>query len=104
MNRLVPTVARYSETSSWAFETFATQTVRVVVGKLGPVVRLSAVELGIVAEAESLESAWCRFLDQVREHPNYEWLMFDLSPTRREEIDRGLDAPEDEDWAEPVDS
>jgi len=80
------------------------QTVRVVLGQLGGLIRMSATEINIVAEGSSPEQAWAKFLQQVRMRNDSAWLSFDVGPTRQEEIAEGLNAPEDEDWSEPVDS
>jgi hypothetical protein len=92
----------YSETSSAWGDWAVAQSVRVVVGKCGGVVRLSAVDIDIVAEGETFEEGWAVFLEEVRRHPDAPCLVFDVGPTRRDEIEGGLDAPEDEDWAKPA--
>ena len=77
--------------------------VRVVVGNWGPRVRLSAPELRILVDGPSFPEAWAEFVSVVRARPDSAWLSFDVGYTRAEEISAGLDAPEDEVWAEPVD-
>jgi hypothetical protein len=78
------------------------QTVRVIVGKLGSLVRMSAHELDMVVEGETRDEAWREFLQAVGKRDDGAWLTFDVGPTRPEEIAEGLNVPEDEDWAEPV--
>lgn len=80
------------------------QTVRVILGQLGGLIRMSAPEIGIVAEGSSPEQAWATFLQQVRRRDDSAWLSFDVGPTRQEEIAEGLNAPEDEGWSERVDA
>jgi hypothetical protein len=83
------------------------QTIRVILGQLGRLVRMSAPEINIVAEGSSPEQAWAKFLEEInkRFEPDVSaWLIFDVGPTRHEEIAEGLNAPEDEDWSEPVKS
>jgi len=80
------------------------QTIRVILGQLGGLVRMSAPEIGIVAEGSRPEEAWAKFLQEVRKRDDSAWLSFDVGPTRQEEIAEGLNAPEDEDWSEPVES
>lgn len=75
--------------------------VRVILGEFGNVTRLSAPEIGIVAEGADYGAAWTAFLDEARKRDDAAWLTFDVGPTRREEIEKGLDAPEDEEWSEP---
>jgi hypothetical protein len=64
---------------------------------------MSAPDLDIVTEGSSQEEAWVKFLEEIRKRDDSAWLTFDVGPTRREEIAKGLDAPEDEDWSEPTD-
>ncbi|MBW1995723.1 MAG: hypothetical protein JRI77_14960 [Deltaproteobacteria bacterium] len=80
------------------------QTVRVIVGRFGQFVRMSAPELGIVVEGSDQEEAWANFLGEIRKRDDGSWLTFDVGPTRDQEIAQGLNAPEDEDWSEPVGS
>jgi hypothetical protein len=80
------------------------QTVRVIVGKLGQFVRMSAPELDIVVDGATAEEARKYFREEVAKRGHGVWLRFDVGPTRREEIEKGLDAPEDEDWPEPTDN
>jgi hypothetical protein len=78
------------------------QTIRVILAELGPVVRMSAPDLNLVVEGESQGEAWTMFLDEIGKRNDGAWLSFDVGPTRREEIAEGMDAPEDEDWSEPI--
>jgi hypothetical protein len=92
------------EPSGYALPSVGAQTVRVVLGTLGPVARASAPDLDIVVDGSSAEDALRKFLDEIRKRDYGAWLMFDVGPTRPEEIAEGLNAPEDEDWSEPVES
>ena len=76
------------------------QAIRVFLGNFGGAVRMSAPQLDIVVEASSKEEVWPKFLSEIRKRDDGAWLTFDVSPTRREEIVEGLNAPEDEDWSE----
>ena len=76
------------------------QTIRVILAKLGLVVRMSAPDLNVVVEGKSQGEAWTMFLDEIGKRDDAAWLTFDVGPTRREEIAEGLDAPENEDWSE----
>jgi hypothetical protein len=79
--------------------------VRVVLAELGPVIRMSAPDLNIVTEGSSREQVWVKFLEEITKHfdpGDSAWFVFDVGPTRPEEIAEGLNAPEDEDWSEPV--
>jgi hypothetical protein len=78
------------------------KTVRVITGKLGPLVRISAPEFDIIAEGLNQKEAWETFLNKIRNRDDCAWLAFDVGPTRCEEIEEGLNAPEDEDWSEPI--
>jgi hypothetical protein len=80
-------------------------TVRVILGELGDIVRMSAFELNIVTEGSNRLEAWARFLDEIKRRfkpDESAWFRFDVGPTRPEEIAKGLDALEDEDWSEPT--
>ena len=82
------------------------RSVRVILAELGPVARMSAPDLNIVTEGSNREQAWVRFLGEITKQfePNDSaWFIFDVGPTRREEIAEGLNVPEDEDWSEPID-
>ncbi len=76
------------------------QTIRVILGQLGGLVRMSAPEIGITVEGLTAEEAWIRFLEEARKRADSAWLSFDVGPTRQEEIAEGLNAPEDEDWSQ----
>lgn len=80
------------------------QDIRVIVGKLGHAVRMSAPDLDIVVEGAGRVEAWDKFLAKIKKRDDSAWLSFDVGPTRREEIEEGLNAPEDEDWSELADS
>ena len=95
---------RYRESSEYLASWSVVRTVRVVVGRLGSIVRLTANELGIVVDDDTIEKAWRRFVGEVAQRKDAPWLALDVGPTRRHEIDDGLNAPEDEDWSEPVES
>jgi len=77
--------------------------VRVIVGRLGGMYRLSAPDIDTFVDGSSFEEAWLEFLVATSARPDAAWLQFDVGPTRREEIEAALDAPEDEDCNEPVD-
>jgi hypothetical protein len=79
------------------------QTVRVILAELGHFVRMSAPELDIVTEGSNRQRAWAKFLREIRKRDDSAWLLFDVGPTRPEEIEEGLSAPEDEDWSGLVD-
>lgn len=80
------------------------QTVRVILGKFGEVVRLSAPKIDIVVEGQNPDDAWAKFLAEISKREDSASLSFDIGPTRQKEIAEGLNAPEDEDWSEPVES
>jgi len=90
------------EASTYTGDCRVIRFVRVVVGYLGDVVRVSAAELGIVADGHSVESGWDAFLDMVSLRSDASWLAFDVGPTRTHEVDGGLDAEEDEDWSQSI--
>ena len=77
---------------------FDIRQVRVIVGKWGHSVRMSAPDLDIAVEGANFEEAWGNFLEEARSHPDSSWLTFDVGYTRPEEVSEGLDAPEDEQW------
>lgn len=79
------------------------QDIRVIVGQLGHTVRMSAPDLNIVVEGANTIEAWTQFLEEIKKRDDGAWLSFDVGPTRSDEIKEGLNAPEDEDWSEPVD-
>ena len=102
MIRRAPASDPYPEGSWCITECFSIRTVRVVLGRLGSTVRLSAHDLGVVVDGDTIEQAWDHFLRAVGGRDDAAWLMFDVGPTRPEEVDAGIDASEDEDWSEPV--
>ena len=76
------------------------ETVRVILGRIGPFVRLSAPSLDLVVDGKTKEQVWVKFLNEVvKICPDSAWLTFDLGATRPEEIQQGLDIDEDEDWS-----
>jgi len=79
------------------------QKVRVIIGELDDIVQMSAPDLAIVTEGSTREQAWAKFLEEIRKREDNAWLTFDVGPTRPEEIEDGLDAPEDEDWSGLID-
>ncbi len=90
------------ESSSYVGDSFTLHVIRVVVAQLGAIYRISAPELAVFVEADTFRETWCKFLETVRLRDDAAWLLFDVGPTRREEIDAGLESMEDEDWAEPT--
>ena len=100
--RRSPQADLYPETSRCAGECFVARTVRVILGHLGECYRFSAPDLDVVADGDTIQGAWGDFLKVVRVRNDASWLRFDVGPTRPDEIAAGLDAPEDEDWAELV--
>lgn len=94
--------SRLAEASTWAGDWSTVRSVRVVLGKLGASYRLSAPVLNVVQEAPTIEEAWKAFLAAVRLRDDAANLTFDVGPTRPDEIDQGLDAPEFEDWAQDI--
>ena len=98
-------------TSSWSefttvrrFSAVQPRVVRVIIGRLGDSVRLSAPDLDIVVDAVDPHKAWAEFLTTVRDLPlpKRQWISFDVGPTRANEIREGLDAPEDEVWKDSL--
>ncbi|MHC4475688.1 MAG: hypothetical protein ACYTEL_08580 [Planctomycetota bacterium] len=79
-------------------------TVRVIVGRLGSMVRMSAPQLDIVVDGATEQEARKAFLQEASKRQDSAWLRFDVGPTKAEEVSEGLNAPEDEDWPEPDDS
>jgi hypothetical protein len=76
------------------------QTIRVIISELAGIVRMSAPELDIIVEGADQGEVWRKFLEEIQKREDGAWLSFDVGPTRHEEIEQGLDAPEDEDWSE----
>jgi len=77
--------------------------VRVVVGDWGPLVRLSAPDLDLVAEGDGFDEAWREFVQSVALRPDSAWLMFDVSRVRDDEASEALNAQEAELWSHRVD-
>ena len=95
---------RYGLDEIWATGTWIKmRRVRVVLGNLGSMVRLTAPDLDVIVEGASFEETWSQFLNTVGQRGDSAWLWFDVGRTRPDEITAGLDAPEDEVWAEPDD-
>lgn len=103
-DRRAPVGSPYVETSSCVPESVGWTTIRVVLGHLGDAYRFSAASVDIIAEGTTIGQAWDQFLARVRARDDAAWLTFDVGPTRPHEVSAGLDAPEDEDWAEPADA
>ena len=98
-----PHSSLFKESSSFAESVQIKQNIRVFQGNLGSLVRLSAPMIDIVVEGDNFQDAWINFLDEVRKRDDSIWLTFDVGPTREEDIAKGLNAPEFEDWSEPFD-
>jgi hypothetical protein len=81
---------RYQESSGLEGSWVEMRHVRVVFGKLGSFVRLSAPDLGVVAEGDSFEKAWGSFIGVILQRSDSAWLTFDVGPTRSEEVTEGL--------------
>ena len=73
--------------------------VRVIVGQVGPSVRLTALGHNIQVEASSFANAWTEFIRIASHRSDYHWLTFNVGPPREDELRDALDAPEDESWA-----
>lgn len=80
------------------------QSVRVIRGRWGPLVRLSAPHIGVTADGNDFDAAWGEFVRLVSTRPDSPWLTFDVGPLRDDEIAQALDAPEDEAWSNPANS
>lgn len=78
------------------------KTIRVISGMFGKFVRMSAPEIGIIADGSTVEEAWTVFLKEAQKINETDWLAFDIGPTRPEEIADGLNIPENEDWSAPL--
>jgi len=74
--------------------------VRVIIGKLGSTIRMSAPSLNLVVDGTTQQEVWGKFINTVKSRQDSAWLTFDVGPTRAEEIQEGLDVPEDEEWLE----
>ena len=90
----------FEETSSLGGQWIEMQQVRVVLGKWGDLVRLSAPELDMTTDGIDFNEAWDKFLHLVTQLQNSSWLTFDVGPLRDNEISEALNAPEDERWNE----
>jgi hypothetical protein len=90
----------FRETSSLYTNWTSFRHIRVIVGRLGNSVRLSAPALDLTEDGSSFKDAWKSFLDAVSKREDSPWLMFDVGPTNRDEITAGLDADPDEIWAD----
>lgn len=100
-----PSAVRFEEDSAFysAWVGVEMRQVRVILGTWGPLTRLSAPDLDLVAEGPDFPQAWDAFLEKVGTRQDSPWLIFDVGPTRPEEISEGLDVPEDEIWSESLD-
>jgi hypothetical protein len=76
------------------------QAIRVILGRFGGFVKMSAPKINIVVDGLTVDEAWTKFLKEIQTIDEEDWLEFDIGPTRPEEIAEGLNAPEDEDWSE----
>ena len=74
--------------------------VRVIIGKLGSSIRISAPNLDLIVDGLTLQEVWEKFINKVRQRSDSNWLTFDVGPTRAEEIQEGLNVLEDEEWPE----
>jgi len=95
-----PTSSSREFTTVRRFSAVQPRVVRVIIGRLGDSVRLSAPDLDIVVDAADWQKGWAGFITRVRALPNRECFRFDLGRTTAKEIREGLDAPEDEVWKE----
>jgi hypothetical protein len=73
--------------------------VRVIIGFLGPMIRLSAKDLNLMVEGTNFIEAWSSFRELVYKREDSPFLTFDVDRLRPEEISQALDVPEDEDWS-----
>jgi hypothetical protein len=78
------------------------RTVRVILGQFGQTYKMSAPKINIVAEGQSPDEAWAKFLVEINKREDAASLTFDIGSTRRDEITDGLNIPEDEDWSESL--
>ncbi len=74
--------------------------IRVIIGNLGSTIRMSAPSLNITVDGTTQQEVWEKFLNVIKNRDDSAWLTFDVGPTRAEEIQEGLDAPEDEEWSD----
>jgi len=92
--------AELDETSSLGGPWIEMREIRVILGHWGPLVRLSAPDLELIADGKDFDEAWAHFLKLVTSREDSPWLTFDVSPLRDDEISAALNAQEDEDWNE----
>ena len=92
-------IATNAITSTPAISYPTQRKVRVIIGKLGPMIRLSATDLNLMVEGPNFIEAWLSFRDLVDEREDSPFLTFDVGRLRLGEINLALDAPEDEDWS-----
>jgi hypothetical protein len=76
--------------------------IRVILGRLGEIYRMSAPKIGIATEGSNIAEAWKTFFDEINKRKDYANLTFDVGPTRRDEIAEGLNISEDEDWSDTL--
>ena len=76
--------------------------IRVISSCFGNSFRMSAPEIDIMVDGSTPNEAWTEFLKETRKLNETNWLAFDIGPTRPEEINEGLNVPENEDWSEPL--
>ena len=76
--------------------------IRVILGRLGEIYKMSAPKIGIVTEGLNIAEAWKTFFAEISKLKDSAYLTFDVGPTRSDEIAEGLNIPEDEDWSESL--
>lgn len=81
---------------------FNRRPIRVILGRFGQIYKMSAPQKDVVTEGQSPYEAWAKFLVEISKRKDASLLIFDVGPTRRDEIVQGLNAPEDEDWDELI--
>lgn len=74
------------------------KTIRVILGSIGSMKRLSAPELDLFVDGVSYDETWTQFIQLVAARSDASFFSFDVSHLRVEEMLEALDAPEDEDW------
>lgn len=79
-----------------------TRRIRIIIGRLNNIIRMSAPAIDIVAEGTNQNEAWINFLCEAKKCEDSDWFIFDIGPTKREEIEEGLNVSEDEDWSEAI--
>jgi hypothetical protein len=72
--------------------------IRVILGRLGEIYRMSAPKMGLIIEGSNIAEAWEKFFAEMSRIEDSD-LTFDVGPTRRDEITEGLNVPEEEDWS-----